>query len=201
MTRIDSFSTTLFQPGAQLAAKKGKHLHVVALQPIGTLHLPTGHLVIHSSWERFPLRRTGPIGVFPVEASLATVSSSESCFAAIRIVFSREPVVAWEVADQGFGAARGVKDATCLYTDAQLLPALQTYIDEASSPDEWYYDPPKLRGKTWDSACFAPDDDRPETVVMFGTNNYNSDGPYISYWGLDAAGAPAMFVTDLDLVA
>ena len=201
MTRIGSISTTLFQPGAQLAPKKGKQPHVVAVQPLGDLHLPTGRLVIHSSYERFPLRRTGPIGIFAVEASLVTVSSSESRFAAVRIVFSREPVVAWEVADQEFGAARGLKDPTCVYADAQMLPALQTYIDEANSPDEWYYDPPKLEGKTWQSACFAPDDDRAETVVMFGTNSYNSDGPYISYWGLDAAGAPAMFVTDLDLVA
>jgi hypothetical protein len=201
MTRTDSFSTTLFQPGAELPAKKGKRPHLVALQPLGNVHLPTGHLVIHSSWERFPLRRTAPIGVFPVEASLATVSSTESRFAAIRIVFSREPVVAWEVADQDFGAARGLKDAMGVYVDAQMLPALQTYMDEADSPNEWYYDPPKLEGKVWQSACFAPDDDRTETVVMFDTNSYNNDGPYISYWGLDAKGLPAMFVTDLDLVA
>jgi len=71
MTRIDLFST-LFRPRAQLAAKKGKHPHVVALQPLGNLHLPTCCLVIQSSYERFPLRRTGPSGVFPVEASLVT---------------------------------------------------------------------------------------------------------------------------------
>jgi len=27
-----------------------------------------------------------------------------------------------------------------------------------------------------------------------------ADGPYISYWGLDANGTPAMLVTDLKLV-
>jgi hypothetical protein len=198
--RTDLFSTTMFRSGAQLAPKKGKHPHVVTLQAIGNVHLPSGRLVIGTTFEFLPLVRTGPIGVFPVEASLATVSSTESRFAAVRIVFSREPVVTWEIADGEFGAARGFKSPDCVYIDAQLLPAMQKYIDEADSPIEWYYDPPKQEGKTWQSACFAPDDDRPETCAMFGTNSYNHDGPYISYWGLDASGAPAMFVTDLNLV-
>lgn len=191
----------LFTTGSELSPKKGKKLHVVRLQPIGPLHLPSGRLLIHSTFDPFPLLRTAPIGVFPVEASLVTVSSDESRIAAVRIVFSREPVVTWEIADGEFGAARGFTDPTCVYIDAQLLPAMQKYMDEADSPNEWYYDPPKTEGKTWQVACFTPDDDRPETCAMFDTNSYNDDGPYISYWGLDAKGAPAMFVTDLNLVA
>lgn len=199
--RTDLFSTTMFRPGAQLAPKKGKRPHVVTLHSVGMLHLPSGRLLIHGTFDRFPLVRSAPIGVFPVEASLVTVSPTESRFAAARIVFSREPVVTWEIADGEFGAARGFADPTCVYIDAQLLPAMQKYMDEALSPDEWYWDPPKQEGETWHSACFAPDDDRPETCAMFGTNSYNDDGPYISYWGLDASGAPAMFVTDFNLVA
>ena len=105
--RTDLFSTTMFRPGAQLAPKKGKQPHIVTLHALGMLHLPSGRLVIHGTYDRFPLVRTGPIGVFPVEASLVTVSSTESRFAAMRIVFSREPVVTWEIADGEFGAARG----------------------------------------------------------------------------------------------
>ncbi|MEO8845362.1 MAG: DUF4241 domain-containing protein [Kofleriaceae bacterium] len=190
----------LFTAGSELSPKKGKKPHVVRLQPIGPLHLPSGRLVIHGTYERFPLVRTAPIGVFPVEASLVTVSSSESRFAATRIVFSREPVATWEIADGEFGAARGFVIPTCVYIDAQLVPAMQKYMDEADSPDEWYFDPPKQEGETWQSACFAPDDDRPETVAMFRMYSYG-DGPYISYWGLDANGAPAMFVTDLNVVS
>ena len=119
----------------------------------------------------------------------------------MRIVFSREPVVTWEIAAGEFGGASGFSAPDAVYIDAQIIAALQTYVEGADNPDDWYYDPPKSEGKTWQVACFTPDDDRPETCVLFGTNSYNDDGPYISYWGLDASGAPAMFVTDLNLVA
>ena len=195
--RTDLFST-MFTQGFGFVAKTKKQVFTVV--PVGMLHLPSGRLVIGTAYDFFPLTRPAPTGVFSVEASLATVSDDESRIAGVRIVFSGEPVATWEVADGDFGSARGFAAPDGLYIDAQILPALQVYIEESTSPDEWYYDPPKKEGKTWQVACFAPDDDRPETCTMFGTNSYNNDGPYISYWGLDASGAPAVLVTDVNLV-
>ena len=195
--RTDLFST-MFTQGFGFVAKAKKHVFTVV--PVGMLHLPSGRLVIGTAYDFYPLTRLAPTGVFSVEASLATVSDLESRIAGLRIVFSTEAVVTWEVADGEFGGARGFAAPSGLYIDAQLLPSLQVYIEGASSPDEWYYDPPKKEGKTWQVACFAPDDDRLETCTMFGTNSYNNDGPYISYWGLDASGAPAVLVTDVNLV-
>ncbi len=186
----------MFTPGAQLAAKSKHPTHVVTLRPIGMLHLPSGRLVVGDAYNFQPQPRSVAVGVFAVEASVVTVSAKESRLAGVRIVFSREPVVTWEVAEAGSLTA-----PTGVFIDAQILPALQTYIEGANSPDEWYYDPPKTEGKTWQVSCFTPDDDRPETCVMFDTNSYNDAGPFTSYWGLDANGTPAMFVSDFNLVA
>jgi hypothetical protein len=203
MTARTDLFPMLFTPGAVLASKKGKKHHEVMLQPIGMLHLPSGRLVTGDAIGTIdfqPLSRTVPPGIYPVEASVVTVSADEARIAAVRILFSREPVVTWEIAEGGSVGAPGYTGPLGLFIDAQILPALQVYIDSANSPDEWWYDPPKTDGKAWEVACFTPDDDRPETCVLFHTNSYN-DGPFVSHWGLDAMGAPAMLVTEFNLVA
>jgi hypothetical protein len=194
--RTDLFPT-LFTPGAQLASKKPKHPHVVAVQPVGMLHVPSGRIVaggaISTMPEDFaPFSRAVPPGSYPVEASVVTISGDESAIAAARIVLSREPVVTWEVAAGGSGGAPGYRDALGLFCDAQTLPALQAYIDAADG-SEWWYGPTKIEGKGWEVACFTPDDARAETCALFRTNY---DALAVSYWGLDASGAPALLVTD-----
>lgn len=192
----------MFTQGFGFASKPNKQVFTVI--PVGMLHLPSGRLVAGdaiATLELASLSRTVAPGIYSVDASIATVSADESRMAGVRIVFTQEPVVSWEVASGGSLAASGFTGPTGIFIDAQLLPALEQYIADAASPDEWYYDPPKIEGKRWEVACFAPDDDRPETCVIFETNSYNSDGPYLTYWGLAANGTPAMLVVDVNLVA
>jgi hypothetical protein len=141
--------------------------------------------------------------VFPVEASLVTISKDVSRIAAVRVVFSDHPIASWEIAEGGTGAtarspsgAPGYTGPLGLLMDAQTTAALQKYIDESEA--EWWYDPPRTRGDSWEYACFKPDDARDETCVFFQTGE--SEGVFVSYWGLDAAGAPAVLVTDFNVI-
>lgn len=181
----------MFTPGSEFAAKK--HRFVVTVATIGDLHLPSGRLVSADAIAELdfePLARAAPPGIYPVEASLATVSADEARIAAVRIVFSRAPTASWEAAGPGYSGPMG------LFIDADTVPALQKFIDE--SPGEWWYEPPRTRGKSWEYACFKPDDDRDETCALFQAGD--GDGPFVSYWGLDASGAPAMLVTDFNVI-
>ncbi len=195
--RTDLFST-MFTQGFGFVAKANKHVFTVV--PAGMLHLPTGRLVTGDAIATLdfePLSRTAPTGVYPVEASLVTVAPDKSLVAGVRIVFSDAPIVSWELAEGGTGGAPGYTGPLGLFIDAQMLPALQAYIDEADGT-EWWYDPPKKQGNSWEVACFSPDSDRPETCALFQTGD--GDGVFASYWGLDASGAPALLITDFNVV-
>ena len=191
MTARTAIFPSMFTPGFEFAAKK--HRLVVTVARIGDLHLPSGRLVSADAiatldFESLP--RTAPPGIYPVEVCLATVAPDESRIAAVRIVFSRNPVASWELAGPGYTGPLG------LFIDVDTVPALQKFIDD--SPGEWWYEPPRTRGNSWEYACFKPDDDRDETCVVFQAGD--GDGPFLSYWGLDATGAPASFVTDFNII-
>jgi hypothetical protein len=188
----------MFTTGSELASKKKKP-HVVTVVSVGPLHLPSGRLVTGdaiATTEFQPLTRTVAPGVYPVEASVVSVSKDEGRIAGVRIVFSREPVVRWEIASGGSGYPPECTSLG-LFIDARTVPALQAYIDAADA--EWWYDPPMTKGNDWKVACFTPDDDRPETCVLFDITA--GAGGFISYWGLDAAGTPAQLATEFNFVA
>lgn len=184
---------SMFTAGAEFAAKK--HRYVVTVMPVGNLHLPTGRVVSGDAIAMVdyePLPRTAPPGVYPVEASLVTVSAKESQIAAVRIVFSRDRVARWELAGPGYTGPLG------LFIDAATVPALQKYIDD--SPAEWWYEPPRTRGPNYEFACFKPDDDRDETCTLFQAGDGGGSAEALTYWGLDASGAPVMLVTDFNVI-
>jgi hypothetical protein len=194
---------SMFTAGAEFAAKQ--HRYAVTVAPVGTLHLPSGRVVTGDAIATLdfePLSRTAPPGTYPVEASLVTVPSHESLIAAVRVVFSREPVARWEAAAGGTGATTpsprgaGYTGPLGLLMDAETVPALQKYIDDSAG--EWWYDVPRTQGARWEYGCFQPDDDRAETCAIFQTGD--GDGVFVSYWGLDASGAPVVLVTDFNVI-
>jgi len=163
------------------------------------LHLPSGRVVACdaiATTDFVPLSRGVTPGVYPVEASVVTVSKDEARIAGARIVFSGATVSTWEVASGG-SAYPPETTSLGLFIDAQTVPALQSYIDD--SDGEWWYEPPKTLGKAWQVACFTPDDERPETCALFDSTA--GDGGFVSYWGLDAMGTAVVLVTDFNLIA
>jgi len=175
--------------------------------PVGTLHLPTGRIVVGEPTDPLPpllLARPAPIGEFSVELGLVEVAPGESRIAAARIVFSAAPVASWELATgPGSGwtpsaaGLPGYASPMGMFMDEHIVPLFQKYVDEADSPVEWWYDVPKQEGRIWECACFQPDEQTPYTCAYMGP--VISEGALVSYWGLDAGGAPVALVTDFDL--
>ncbi len=194
----------MFTPGFEIVAKKTRF--VVSVPEIGQLHLPTGRVVTGDAIGTLdfePCTRLAPVGVFPVEASLVKVSADEARIAAVRVVFSRRAVASWEAAGGGSGAttrspsgAPGYTGTLGLFIDAQTVASLQAYIDNSDA--EWWYDPPKTRGNGWEYSCFQPDDASDATCVLFQAGD--GDGVFVSYWGLDDGGEPAVLVTDFNVI-
>jgi len=176
--------------------------------PIGTLHLPTGRILLGepiASGDLVPLDRTAPIGEFPVEVRLVEVEPGESRIAAARIVFSAAPIASWEIATGAGNASTpsanglpGYSGGTGMFMDAHTFPLFQKYVDECNSPGEWWYDVPRQEGHVWAYACFQPDEQTPYTCAYMAP--VVSDDVFVSYWGLDAGGAPAALVTDFNVV-
>lgn len=175
--------------------------------PVGMLQLPTGRIVAGEPIEPLDpmlLTRAAPIGEFPVEIGLVEVEPGEARIAAARIVFSAAPIASWEIAAGPEGAATpsaaglpGYSSAMGMFMDAHTVALFHKYVDEAESPIEWWYDVPKREGKLWECACFQPDEHTPYNCAYMGP--VISDDALVSYWGLDAGGAPVVLVTDFNL--
>ncbi|HSD91196.1 MAG TPA: DUF4241 domain-containing protein [Kofleriaceae bacterium] len=181
---------------------------------IAALCVPTGRLVIGpppvSQWSSKrlePLDRPCPTGTFPVDVCLTPVSASseEAAIAAVRIMFSQTGVARWEVAMGGSAGRKRAADGTpgfnsarAVMMDAQTVPLFDTWINECNSPTSWEQDVPFEEGKRWCHATLIPDETRPENIAIFSTGTY--DGVFVSYWGLDAQGAPVVLITDFNVV-
>ena len=207
-----AFLPQLFVAHTQVAGKKRPI--VVTPRPVAMLLLPTGRVVCGTPTpsDGFdvllpkPFTRPVPPGTYPVEVSLAAVSADESQVAAARIVFSAEPVASWEAGAGGSGAAdpapsglAGIAHgAWVAYLDAQTVPLLDKYIAECELPEMWHHDVAFVEGERWQYASLQPDEARPENCAIFTRGDY--DGVSVSYWGLDAGGAPVMLVTDCNVI-
>jgi hypothetical protein len=175
--------------------------------PVGVLRLPTGRIIPGepvTTLDRVPLTRTAPIGEFPVELGLVEVEPGESRIAAARIVFSAEPIASWEVATgasnaatPGPGGLPGYRGPAGMFMDAHTAPLFQRFVDDHDSV-EWWSDLPRQQGRIWEHACFQPDDQTPYNCAYMAP--LLADGAFVSYWGLDASGAPVVLVTDFNVV-
>ena len=186
---------------------RAAQLHALFAQatPIGVLQLPTGRIVVGEPLfdDAVPLSRTAPIGEFPVEIVLALVEPGDHRIAAARIAFSGAPIASWEVATGASTATRtaangqpGYPGPTGLFMDAHTVPAFCRYVDECDRV-EWWHDVPRQTGQLWEHACFLPDEQTPYNCAYMSP--LLSDDAFVSYWGLDERGEPAVLVTDFNV--
>src|SRR4051812_3441041 len=107
-------------------------------QTVGTLKVPTGRLVIAqgvatiSTDEFVPFKRQTPTGEFPVEVTLAKSSSGTERIAAVRIIFSPQPIAEWQQTED-----TNLSGTTGVMMDAQAIDAFQSF---AESSVEWWSD-------------------------------------------------------------
>lgn len=173
--------------------------------PIGVLQLPTGRIIVGEPLfpDAVPLDRAAPTGAFPVELVLIEVEPGEQRIATARIAFSAAPVARWEVATGASTATRtaangqpGYPGPTGLFMDAHTATAFCKYVDECDRV-EWWNDVPRQSGHVWDHACFQPDEETPYNCAFMSP--LDSDDAFVSYWGLDERGVPAVLVTDFNV--
>jgi hypothetical protein len=196
----------MFVAGSEFPGKSDR----IAAKPvrIGELLLPTGRIATGDPTDGLPFEpfsREVPAGTFPVEISLAALAPDVSRIAAVRVVFSDDPVVAWEPATGGAGAdtpgaggLRGYEGAHSVLIDAQTWPLLEAFLEEVGV--EWWYEVPKTQGRLYEYGSFRPDGSRPENCVWVSPGNTDAEAVFLSYWGLDAGGRPVMLVTDFDVI-
>lgn len=186
---VDVAGDRLFQHGREVSREHGDT--VVEVRDVGQLRVTSGVLVTGdlgyrvSSLEALAVRV--PPGTYPVQVAVAFERN-----AALRVVLSDRPVVAWRAADtpQG-GHVVGVDAANVAVLDADALLGT-TCWDKERAFDRWVRD--EDHPVTQMLSLSGPDDG---VIAASGWG----DGAYPVFWGLDADGAPAVLLVDFLVLA
>lgn len=184
-----------FESHWRMRASRLPSLFANNARTVGMLDVPTGRLCIAhgvatiSTDEFVPFARPTPTGVFPVEVTLANSAKGEARIAAVRIMFSPQPIAEWE-------EAKGpeLSGTTGVMMDMQAVDAFQSFADEHV---EWWYDVPSTNADGWQYGCFEPSKASTLNVAFFSMGEY--EGTYQSYWALDGNSMPVMLVTDFNM--
>jgi len=154
---------------------------------VGTLNVSTGIVVVGDlGYDPMVLASLGQriaLGQYAVEISI-----SDERVAAMRVLITDEPVVKWHPADMGEGGhVVGVDAANVSVCDVSALTTIKTRHKEKQFE--------KFAEASEQSAAFML------TLVnandcAIATSGYG-DGAYPVYWGVDAAGKPAVLLVDM----
>lgn len=175
----------LFSNG-RLAEVKGQS-SVIEVRRVGTLKVVGGILVVgdlgYDSTMLQPLSLRISPGHYPVEVSVAFER-----VAAMRLRVSDQPVVRWHPADGGgYGHVVGVDAGNVFISDVDALSAVTTRHKDAE------FD--KLVNDVDMAGALMLHLSEPDDAVV--ANSGYGDGAYPVYWGLDAAGEPAVLLVDM----
>lgn len=190
----------------------------VSLHPLPALHVPSGKIVTCDPFtaEGCTLAREVPAGTYPVTVAVATFPHSpngkdegDQRVAAAFLRLGDGEVARWQPADPTDPpaaprdpAAPGYRiDAlTGAFADARAFDAITREPPYWPTPSYAALEP-QLLGEhftpTWSWAAYQPEPGSPGNCVAF-TSGWGP-GTYRSYWGLDAAGTPAVLLTDFDV--
>ena len=185
---------------------------------LGKLHLPSGRIACCDpflSQETGALETAVPPGDYGVDLCLATLPKWGQRVALARLLFSASTVVQWRKAmhrvDLVSRSDFPVEAGLACFMDQSTRELLVRVVSDwhAKGVDANYYDDVLAREFKqnadpsnpydvghWALHSPAKGDDR--NVAMFASGL--GDGIYHAYWGIDAAGKPAMLVADFDLL-
>ncbi|MFJ2744382.1 DUF4241 domain-containing protein [Streptomyces sp. NPDC087440] len=196
----------LFAPGTPLTAPGHEPLTAVDVRPVGTLHLPSGRLVVDcpASGGQPPRELTVrvPPGTHPVDSARARFAydfMGEHVVAeevtAYRLRVGEGPVVSWEMGlapgedlrmvREGEGYGFGTDTASGSFADAAAWPVLAPRFREAAGGE-----PPEAV-RQGDGCLLAVDPATGGGLLYFLTGG---DGGYTVWLGRDAAGEPVSVV-------
>lgn len=183
---------------------------------VGELYLPSGQLYCCDPFlsdEVGALEQQVPAGRYIVELCLAQLPDWGERVALARVRLSAQTVTQWRPAEYvhqderqaWFPVDAGLACFMDRDTEILLRHAIAGFY--RAHPEGNYYDdllasafaanasPPGVSG---DWAMHAPAPDNPANIAMFASGL--GDGSYSAWWGLDAAGEPAMLVADFGLL-
>ena len=177
----------------------------------GTLQVTSGRIVADDPFyldqEAKPFLRRVPVGCYPLELRMVNLAKWGPRVAAAIIRFSDAKPVRWEVAKVEAGAEPGgdeywVDSGTGCFADAEAAAAMARAIKEYDSRHsegdffEKVLVPLLPENRLWSE--YAGNPTRGPNIIMFYSGL--GDGAYVSYWGLDESGQPALLVTDFQIL-
>ena len=193
---------------------------------LGDLNLPTGQIVACDPsllWDATPFNRAVKRGTYPVTACIAKTQDAGDRYALVKIEFSSDRAVAWEMAlidgqdlgilkdDQFFGF--GVDAGFGSVCDAQTQSCYNEWVDDLNKEDPYgnivynkFIDPglEKNAEASPESAytCnwlnFYVPTQTDLNVIMFSSGY--GDGHYASYWGVNSKGDICSLLIDLQVI-
>jgi hypothetical protein len=170
---------------------------VIERRRIGELRAPSGRIVACDPYycDMTPFRNSIPPGRYPVEASLAHITSSEWCIAlAILLIRQRVPV-RWEPAEFDDGqSSYPVDSAAACFMDAVALPLLAN--KQAADEDFLNQQVGNPEAVAEAAVVVELDASTGANAVVFNPH----DGTFQSFWGYDESGEVACLVTDFQVI-
>lgn len=191
-------------------------VHSLRRVRVGTLHLSSGQVYccdpfLSHEVDCFELRV--PPGAYEVDLRIAAFPDWGERVALARLLISGQRVTRWQqafyVADGERLASFRVDAGLACFMDRDTAVLLTQAIDSfyRSRPDGNYYTDlletgflqnAEHPGSSGDWAMHKPVPGNAGNVAMFASGL--GDGMYSAWWGLDAAGEPAMLVADFGLL-
>lgn len=185
---------------------------------IGTLRLPSGRVYCCDpflSREVSALEILVAPGTYEVGVCVAALPEWGQRVALARLVFSPSPVVEWREATYVINGERQsgfrVDAGLACFMDQTTRDLFVRVVNDfhATGPDSNYYDDvlasqfkqnadPSDPYDAGDWIMHSPGKGDDRNVAMFASGL--GDGAYHAYWGVDAAGQPAMLVADFNLL-
>lgn len=198
----------------------------IELFKLGDLNLPTGQIIacdpLVRLWDAIPFNRTVKRGTYPVTACIAKTEDAGDRYAFVKIEFSSERAIAWEMAlidgqdvsilkdDQFFGF--GVDAGLGCFCDAQTQKFYNEWVDDLEKGqsgnvvyNEFIEPGLEKNAKDLEELTYTCNwldlhiPAHPDLNIIMFSSGYG-DGHYASYWGVSAKGDICSLLIDFQVI-